>query len=236
MNWTPFELLYEDEHLLAINKPCHILVHPTKISEDTVSVLELLEEQLNAKLYPIHRLDRATSGVLIFGKSSSVAGQLSAQFREQLVDKTYLAILRGFIESTGIIDYAIGDHDDRNKPKKSAITHYGLLKQSELPIAIGRYPSSRFSLVEAKPKTGRRHQIRRHFSHLRHPIIGDKRHGDVKHNKYFAEVWAINRLLLHAIQLEFQHPIKEERINVHAPLGRLFLKALDYLQLDLEEK
>lgn len=230
-----FTILYEDEDILAIDKPCHILVHPTKITEDKVFVLPLLERQLGLRLLPIHRLDRPTSGVLLFAKNNRAAAHLSQQFREQSIQKTYHAIVRGYTEQEGLIDYAIGDHDDKTKPKREAITVYHCLAQSEVPLPIGRYPTARFSYVEARPKTGRRHQIRRHFAHLRHPIIGDKRHGDIKHNRYFWEDWNIKRMLLHASQLDLVHPVFEHKMTIQAPLDAAFQNALKLTDLIVDE-
>lgn len=232
MDWSPFDIIYEDESLVAMNKPCHILVHPTKISEDTVSVLPLLEQQLDMRLFPIHRLDRPTSGVLLFAKSSAAAAHLSEQFRKQDVEKVYLAIVRGYVEEQAVVDYAIGDPDDKSKPKRDAVTHYSRLAQSEVPYAINKYPQSRFSFVKAMPKTGRRHQIRRHFAHLRHPIMGDKRHGDIKYNKFFLKKWGWNRLFLHAYSLSFLHPNNHQLIHLEASLNQDFVAALERLLLN----
>ena len=228
---APFDILYEDDFLVAIHKPCGILVHRTRISEDKVFVLQLLRDQLGQILYPIHRLDRATSGVLIMAKDPATAGQLSEQFRAKKVEKKYKAIVRGFLPEKDTIDYPIGDYEDKSKPKQPAVTHYIRLSQSEVDIAIGRYPTSRFSMVEIMPETGRRHQIRRHFSHLRHPIIGDKRHGDVKHNKFFREVWGLGRMFLHAEVIGFEHPKKEAWIKISSEIPEAFLTVRELLDL-----
>jgi tRNA pseudouridine65 synthase len=222
-----FQILYQDEHYVAINKPCRILVHRSAISEDKVFVLQLLRDQLGQKIYPIHRLDRATSGVLIFGRTSEAASLLGKQMQEQLVKKTYLAIIRGYVDAQGTIDYPLAPEPDR--PKQEAITHYKKLNQSEMPFSVGKYPNSRYSLVEVTLETGRRHQIRRHFSHLRHPIINDRRHGDVKHNKYFENTIGTERLLLHAHKMKLYHPVQKEIIEIVAPLDEDFEKMIEYL-------
>jgi len=186
-----FPILYEDEHYIAIRKPCRILVHRTNISEDTVFVLQLLRDQINQRIYPVHRLDRATSGVLIFGKSSEAARLLGLQMQEKKIKKQYLAIVRGYVEDAATINYSLAP--EPHKPKQEAVTHYQKIQQAEMLFSVGRYPTSRYSLVNIQLETGRRHQIRRHFSHLRHPIINDRRHGDVKHNNYFREVLGIKK-------------------------------------------
>ena len=200
------------------------MVHRTGISEDKVFILQLLRDQLGQKIYPVHRLDRATSGVLIFGKSSEAASLLGRQMQEHLVKKTYLAVVRGFVEAAATIDYALAPEPE--KPKQEAITHYKKLKQAERPFSVGRYPTSRYSLVEVTLKTGRRHQIRRHFSHLRHPVINDRRHGDVKHNKYFEKEIGIERLLLHAQKMVLIHPFTDEKVAIIAPLDEDFERIL----------
>ena len=228
MSETPFPVLYEDASYIAINKPGGILVHRTSISEDTRFVLQLLRDQIGQRIYPIHRLDRATSGVLIFGKDKAAAGLLAAQFREKRVEKIYYAIIRGYVEESARIDYPISS--ERAKRAQEAVTYYRRVQQVELPFAVNRYPSSRYSLVRIQPETGRWRQIRKHFSHLRHPIIGDKKHGDIKHNKYFAQQWGIHHLLLHAYALQFQHPVLEENCRICAPFSEDFQKAMEVLK------
>lgn len=224
-----FEIIFEDEHYIAINKPCGILVHRTKISEDTVFVLQLLRDQIQQRIYPIHRLDRATSGVLIFGKDKESASLLGQLFMDKNIDKEYIAIIRGFVEEEASIDYPLTNV--LTQVKQDAITHYKRQQQSELDFEVNRYPTSRYSLVSIKTETGRRHQIRRHFAHLRHPIIGDKKHGDCKHNKYFQENFNLSRMLLHAQQLQFTHPFSNEAIQIIAPIDEKFKRAKTILKL-----
>ncbi|MCO6479147.1 MAG: tRNA pseudouridine(65) synthase TruC [Phaeodactylibacter sp.] len=224
-----FNILFEDEYLVAIDKPSGIMVHRTRISEDTRFVLQLLRDQLGRRLYPVHRLDRGTSGVLVFGKTREAAALLSEQFRDKGVGKKYLAIIRGYVEGEGTVDYPIAR--DASRPLREAVTHYTRLGQSEIPYAVGRYATARYSLVEARPVTGRHHQVRRHFAHIRHPVIGDKKHGDVKHNKFMREQWGISRLLLHASSLAFVHPVSGEKVSITAPLDDIFRTALGRLRL-----
>jgi len=226
---NPFEILFEDDVLIAINKPSGILVHRTKISEDRIFVLQLLRDQIGQRVYPIHRLDRGTSGVLIFGKSGEAAGALSEQFRDKAVEKNYLAIVRGYVEEQGVIDYPL-PHPRSGLPR-DALTRYAKLQQTELPTPVGRYATARYSLVDITLETGRTNQIRRHFAHIRHPVIGDKKKGDCKHNKYFEQELGIARLLLHASRFAFSHPVYGERIILTASLDEAFGKALEALKL-----
>lgn len=221
-----FPLLFSDSHYIAINKPPRILMHRTRISEDTVFVVQLLRDQLGQRVYPVHRLDRATSGVLIFGKTPEAAGRLGEQFMDKSVEKKYLAVVRGWTEEKDTIDYALDDPDS-GKGRLPAVTHFVTLGQSEIDAAIGlRYKTARFSLLEAEPETGRRHQIRKHLAHINHPVIGDKKHGDVKQNTYFREVFGMTRMLLHAATLTFRHPETRQLTIITAPIDPEFAEAL----------
>lgn len=221
-------IIFEDENFVAINKPYGLLVHRTKISEDTVFALQLLRDKIGQKVFPVHRIDRPTSGVLIFGKSSEAAQKLALLFREHTIEKEYLAVVRGFVEDSRTINSPL--KTERAKIEQEAITHFTRLDRNELPFAIGkRYKTARFSFVSVKIETGRTHQIRRHFSHIRHPIIGDVRHGDVKQNKYFKNELGIERMLLHAKILSFKNPYNKDQIIIEAELDKQFSTSLNLL-------
>jgi tRNA pseudouridine65 synthase len=223
----PFEILFEDEYYVAINKPYGILVHRTGISQDTEFVLQLLRNQLRQRIYPVHRLDRATSGVLIFGKNSESASLLGQCFQEKKVEKKYRAVVRGYVPERDTIDYPLEDAELRQS-LQPAVTHYWRIGQAEMPLAIGsRYTTARFSLVEVEPETGRRQQIRKHFAHIFHPIIGDRRHGDHPHNLYFRDVLDMDRMLLHGQMLHFQHPITGVPVKINAGIDDEFYKGLE---------
>lgn len=222
------EILYEDEFFVIVQKPVGILMHRTKMSEDKISLMQLLRDQLGYWVYTVHRLDRATSGIVLFGKNQTSANELSALFRKQSIDKKYLAILRGWVPDKGVIDYNLSDQETGRIVPQQAVTHYLCLGRSVIDAAIGlRYPTARFSLVSVVPLTGRRHQIRKHFAHLRHPVIGDKRHGDVKQNKYFSEEFGLNRMFLHALELSFNHPFFEKELKIHCPPDEHFIKGIE---------
>lgn len=227
----PFSILFEDEHFVAINKPPGLLMHRTRISEDNVFVVQLLRDQIGQRVYPVHRLDRATSGVLLFGKNAEAAGLMGEQVMEKTVEKKYLVIVRGWVPESDTIDYALEDPDS-GKGRLPAITHFVRLGTSEIDHAIGlRHKTARFSLVEAQLETGRRHQIRKHFAHLNYPVIGDKRHGDVKHNTYFREVFDLRRMFLHSMLLSFQHPYSLQTTAISAPVDEVFESTLHLLKL-----
>ena len=225
----PLPICYEDDQIIAINKPAGLLVHRTPISEDTVFALQLLRNQIGQRVYPIHRLDRATSGLLLFGKNQHAAGLIAEQFRNKTVEKQYVAIIRGFVEAEGVIDYPLVNKT--HLPPQEAITAYTRMDQTEMNFAVNRYPTSRYSLINIFPKTGRNHQIRRHFAHIRHPIIGDKKHGDCKHNKYFATHFETTQMMLHAMSLKFEHPNSSNELTLKANLPKAFTSMMQLLNL-----
>nr|WP_192823703.1 pseudouridine synthase [Rufibacter sp. LB8] len=214
------EILYEDAQYVAINKPNGLLVHRTRMAEEQKEfALQLLRDQLGIKVFPLHRLDRGTSGVLLFAKSAEAAAPLVQAFTDRQPDKTYVAVVRGYAPEAGTVDSPIRpDRDNGLKEPQDAVTHFSRLATVELPIAVGRYQTARYSLVKVKPETGRMHQIRKHFAHLRHYIIGDKKHGDWRHNLMFLEQLQSPTMLLHAASLIFEHPFTQQQIKITAPL------------------
>ncbi|MBR9911901.1 MAG: tRNA pseudouridine(65) synthase TruC [Gammaproteobacteria bacterium] len=222
-------ILYRDQWLVAINKPSGLLVHRSAIDRhETRFALQLLRDQLGQRVYPVHRLDKPTSGVLLFALDPDSARALSQAMEEQRVQKTYLAVVRGYAEPAGLIDHPLteeldkySDHKARqNKPAQAAVTRYQCLATRELDVAIETYPQSRYSLVQCQPQTGRKHQIRRHMKHIGHPIIGDAKHGRGRHNRYFKDHLGAGRLLLHAASLQLQHPLSRQPLQITAPLDQ----------------
>ena len=202
------------------------MVHRTNITEDKVFILQLLRDQISHHVYPAHRLDRGTSGVLLFAKSGEIAAHLGAQFRDQEILKEYVAIIRGFVNDNGIIDSPL---KDAHGAYQNAETRFERIHEKEVLFAVNRYPTSRYSYVKIKPLSGKYHQIRRHFAHIRHPIIGDKKHGDCKHNKYLSIHYGLGRMLLHANELQFKHPLTNCVINLKAKMDddfRRFIRLL----------
>ncbi|MGW7675557.1 tRNA pseudouridine(65) synthase TruC [Shewanella sp. S23-S33] len=221
------EILYEDEHLVAIHKPAGLLVHRSYLARrERFFAMQLTRDLVGCHVFPVHRLDRPTSGVLLFAKSSEVANALCEQFASHTVEKQYLALVRGNMHESGVLDYALkveldelGDKNaDPNKAAQEAVTAYEPLLNTEIPYPSGRYSTSRFALVRLSPKTGRKHQLRRHMAHLRHPIVGDTTHGDGKQNAFFREHFGINRLWLIAKKLTFTHPITQTRLSIETEL------------------
>lgn len=218
------DILYQDEHLVAINKPHDLLVHRSSIAADVqVFALQLLRDQLGQPVYPAHRLDRKTAGVLLFALNKETEIAMQQQFMNNEVKKHYLAIVRGFSPDEGEIDYPLAKE---NGTLQDAFTRYKTLLRAELDVPFGKHPTSRYSLVEAAPETGRMHQLRRHFSHIFHPIIGDRTHGCNKQNKLFKDRWEMTTMMLHASQLQFIHPVTKAMVQVDAPLRPEFLSVM----------
>lgn len=227
----PLTLLYQDEYLVAVHKPSGLLVHRSALSRgETEFLLQRLRDQIGQRVYPVHRLDRPTSGVMVFALSSAVAASLCEAFSEQQVDKRYLAVVRGAAPEREWLEYALREEDGirpkAEMPAMPAATEITRLDSVELPVQVDRYPKARYSLVEARPLTGRRHQIRRHLSRRGYPIIGDARHGKGVHNRFFAQRLEAPRLLLAATHLAFEHPLLGQRIEIEcaldAPMQALF--------------
>jgi len=221
---SPLDILYRDESVVAVYKPAGLLVHRSAIDRhETAFAVQMLREQLQQRVYTVHRLDKPTSGVMIFAFSSGDAARLSDQFQQRKVTKNYAALVRGFMPAEGSVDYAYAKRFDPLDPathdrdrKQSAITHYKCLRQFELNIPIDRYQSARFSLLQLKPETGRKHQIRRHMKHLSHPIAGDTTYGDGKQNKLLREHFNCQRLMLTANRLQFEHPQSGQNMDIKA--------------------
>ncbi|MDI1277825.1 tRNA pseudouridine(65) synthase TruC [Methylobacter sp.] len=236
-------VLYQDEFLVAINKPAGLLVHRSDIDRhETRFAVQLLRDQLGQKVFPLHRLDKPTAGVLVFGLNPEIARKMMTIFMADSVEKTYLAVVRGYSAERAMIDYPLQEQLDKmtdrlaqqDKAAQVAITHYQRLATVELPFAVGRYPSSRYSLLQLSPKTGRKHQLRRHLKHVFHPIIGDTTHGDGKHNDFFRRQLNCRQLLLASTQLNFLHPVTGQMLEIKAPLDAGFSRIVTGLNWNMD--
>lgn len=213
----PLEVLYQDADLVAVHKPSGLLVHRGWAS-DARPVLQRLRDQLRERVYPVHRLDRATSGVLLFAKRAEMASLVGKMFRERSVEKKYLALCRGKDPGLKRVDHPLADTLEGEK--KEAVTEFRLLGSWE-----------RYGLYEARPLTGRVHQIRRHLKYASHPLVGDVRYGKGEHNRLFRERFGFERLALHCHSLAFVHPKSGERLEIHAPLAEDFRRLVEQLEL-----
>lgn len=229
------EILYQDEYIVAVNKPAGMLVHRSWLDRhETQFVMQTLRDQIGQHVFPIHRLDRPTSGVLLFALNSEIANLLCQQFEEKTVEKSYLAVVRGYLIGAAQIDYPLKIQLDKiadkfaqeDKAPQSAVTNYEGLQTIEMPWAIGKYQTARYSLVRLIPHTGRKHQLRRHMKHIFHPILGDTQYGDLHQNRGLTEQTGVIRLMLHAEKLIFNHPVTQERIEIRAELDEQWNKLM----------
>jgi tRNA pseudouridine65 synthase len=222
------QVLHRDSHVVVIDKPSGLLVHRSPIDRhETRFALQLLRDQLGQRVFPVHRLDKGTSGALAFALDRESAAVLALAFATGAVAKTYLAVVRGWPCDSGVIERALASVVDPYDPSPSGVvrearTSFRTLRRAELPVCVDRYPTSRYALVELVPDTGRRHQLRRHLAHVAHPIIGDSTYGKGRHNRLFAERYGVRRLMLACVRLEFDHPITGRRIDVNVDPGPEF--------------
>ncbi len=218
-------LIYGDEHLVAIDKPPGLLVHRTQLAAgEDEAALQLLRDQLGRTVWPVHRLDRGTSGVLLFALSAEVASALGAMFEGGRMHKRYLALVRGWpAADEGVVDHPLARDPElpsAGQPLLDAQTRWRVLQRLDWPIATHpNFPTTRVALLEAEPLQGRRHQIRRHLKHLAHPILGDATHGKGPLNRAVAAHLGVNRLWLHAQQLQFAHPVSGAPLTLQAELN-----------------
>ncbi|BCL74782.1 tRNA pseudouridine synthase TruC [Jeongeupia sp. HS-3] len=228
MSRETLPLLYRDEYLVAVHKPSGLLVHRSMIDRhETRFAMQIVRNQLGQRVYPVHRLDKGTSGILMFALDQDTARTLTAAFETRAVEKTYLAVVRGWLPEAGCIDHPLARLIDAYEfagdavatSAQDAVTDYRRLASTELDIAVDRYPTSRYSLAELSPLTGRRHQLRRHLKHASHPIIGDATYGKGRHNRMFAERFGVARMLLACVDLKLAHPVSGEALELGCPLA-----------------
>ncbi|MBX3211399.1 MAG: pseudouridylate synthase [Labilithrix sp.] len=212
-------LLYVDDHVVVADKPSGLLVHRGWDNDDDVAMFRV-RDAIGAYVHPIHRLDRGTSGALLFARTSEAAATLHAAFEARSVDKQYLALVRGHAPEAGVIDHPIPKSEDG--PRVPALTWFEL---------VARSPVDRCSLVLARPETGRLHQIRRHLRHIDHPLVGDVTYGSGAINRHYRAAYALHRLALHAYRLAFDHPVTGARVAIEAPVPADLGAALDQLGL-----
>lgn len=231
-------IVYRDEHLVVINKPSGLLVHRSPIDRhETRFAVQLLRDQLDGQhVFPVHRLDKPTSGLLVFALNPEVARTLSDNFNDKALKKHYLAMCRGYMPSQ-TLDYALSvkldriadKHRQQDKAAQAASTDFTTLATCELPYAVDRYPVSRYSLVLCQPHTGRKHQIRRHLKHAGHPIIGDAKHGKSVHNRFFAQHFGADHLLLSAVGLDLTHPVTGVQLQLRCPAAPKFVHTVQQI-------
>lgn len=222
---TPLlQVLHLDSELVAVDKPPGLLVHPSAIdAHENVTAVQLLREQLGEPVWPLHRLDKGTSGVLLFGRHVQAARDWGRAFEAGEVRKRYLALVRGWPGESGLVDQPLARDPERpsaGQARLPAATRWRRLACFEWPFRVDeRHASSRYALVEAWPLTGRRHQIRRHFKHIAHPLVGDTTHGKGAHNRAVGQWLGVQRLWLHAAEVELHRPGQSAPVRVRAGCG-----------------
>ncbi len=198
-----FEILDHSANLCVVHKPAGWLTHRTALAPKEWGILEVVEKQLSLPhpLSAVHRLDRATSGVLVLAKTPEATRAWSDRFQKQEIQKRYLCLVRGWINESGVIEQPLARND--NSAPQPARTRYRLIAPLEARVVVHpRYATARYSLVEAWPESGKTHQIRKHFEHLRHPLVGDTLYGEGRHNRFFRETIGFQGLALHAVELK----------------------------------
>ncbi|QOD61341.1 pseudouridine synthase [Polaribacter haliotis] len=210
-------IIFEDEHILCVSKPNNMLVHHAhhsrNVSEET-SLLQYIMDEKGLKVYPIHRLDRKTSGIILLAKEKGFVSKFQELFTNNEIEKTYYGIVRGFAPDEKTIDSPVKGRDAN--VHKEALTYLKTIEKVTLEIPVKPYDSSRYSLVELKPKTGRMHQLRVHANKISNPLIGDPKYGDKNHNIMFEENFNCANMFLHAGRLEFTHPFSLEKLVLKA--------------------
>lgn len=209
------EIIYQDEYCIFVSKPNNVLVHHAhhsrnKIDED--SLLQLLVNQTGHKFYPIHRLDRKTSGIILLAKDRSYVSKFQELFTNNEIQKIYYGVVRGFAPESKVIDSPVKGRDA--EVYKEAETHLILLDNIVLDIPVKPYDTSRYSLVEMRPKTGRMHQLRIHMNKISHPLINDAKYGDKNHDVMYEQQFGWKNLFLHAGSLEFKHPFTGKKLKL----------------------
>ncbi len=225
------EILYRDGHLLAVNKPAGVMVHRSRLERtERGSLVQTLRRHTGMPIYPVHRLDRPTSGVLLFALRPDAARTLAQHFARKQIGKVYAAIVRGWTDPEGRVDIPLAPdaYADRSlQTPKPARTDYRRLATIELPHPVGPYESCRYALAEIRPATGRTHQIRRHMRFISHPVVGDTTYGDGKHNRFFRSHMECRRMMLSAVEISFPHPADGRQTTVTAPLDEAFRGVLE---------
>lgn len=226
-------ILYRDDSLIAVHKPAGLLVHRSVLDRhETRFALQMLRDQIGRPVFPVHRLDKGTSGVLLFALDREVGRLLNRQFERGEVSKRYLAVVRGHPPESGEIDHPLRRMADEQAgiaaraAAQPARTRYRRLATVELPYRVDRYPSSRYALVELAPLTGRWHQLRRHMKHIAHPVIGDATHGKGQHNRLFQALFGHPRLLLAATEMRLVHPVSGLALRLQAGLAEDFAEVI----------
>jgi tRNA pseudouridine65 synthase len=236
---NPLKILFRDEHLIAVFKPAGLLVHRSQTTLPQESILlQALRDQIGSFVFPVHRLDRPTAGIILFGLNRLSAAKMVQLFTDRSVDKYYQALVCGFTPGSFVVDRPLEEkfnleadqHRETDNPTQDARTEFSRIEQYELPQEANEDSACRYSLLEIKPHTGRSHQIRRHLHHASFPVIGDHRHGDDEQNRRIFEKTGVCRMLLTAARLDFRHPYTGEMLTIATGRGSEFDRVVSYMR------
>ena len=223
------EILYRDDAVVAVHKPPGLMVHRSALDRrETRFAVQILRAELGRRVFPVHRLDRGTSGVLLFAFDASTAARLGGAFESRALVKRYLAVVRGWPEPAGSIEHPLRRLEDgkdvgaADAPRQDARTDYRRLACAAVPIPSRHHDTTRVALLELFPRSGRQHQIRRHLKHISHPVLGDATYGKGPLNRAFAALFGTGRLLLACVDLHLAHPADGRPLRLHAPLEPAF--------------
>ena len=231
----PIEILYQDAWLVAVHKPPGMLVHRTAEARDRGPfLLQEVRDLLGRRVWPVHRLDRATSGLILFALDAETAAVLGRDFRNGRIAKSYVALVRGQPACWGVIDHPLRPTRRGPGPGRPARTRFRTLGLCELPWPVPPHPAARYGLVALHPETGRRHQLRRHLKHVSHPVVGDTTYGDGRHNRIFRDRLSLSGLMLASTGLDLEHPRAGGVLHLRAPLRRDFSALVETLLPDLD--
>ena len=220
------EIIYQDNYCLLVTKPNNVLVHHAHHSRNKIeeeSLIQLIENQFGKRYYPIHRLDRKTSGIILLASKREYVASFQALFTNNEIQKIYYGVVRGFSQDNKVINSPVKGRDAL--VYREAETHLNCLDKIELNIPVKPYDSSRYSLVELKPKTGRMHQLRIHMNKVSTPLINDAKYGDKNHDLMYAKEFGWKNLFLHAGSLEFIHPFTNKKLILKSSFSE------DWIQL-----
>jgi len=238
---TELRICYRDSTVVVVDKPAGMLVHRSGIDAgETVFLMQTLRDQLGQHVFPVHRLDKPTSGLVIFALDPEGARAMSSLFELGEIEKSYLAFVRGHTVPALKINHPLRDEVDSKGRKtkegtvREAATELRTLATWTVPEPVDRYPEARYSELELKPRTGRYRQLRRHMKHISHPILGDVRYGKGSHNRFIEDRIGIRRLWLHAKTLVFKHPVSGVRLTVDSDMPADFTAMRGWLDRSLE--
>lgn len=232
-------ILYQDSSIIIVDKPAGLFIHPNQYTQNKPNCVNILGGIVQKKVLTCHRLDRRTSGAVVFALRKDAASHVTTQFKHKEVKKRYLALVRGYLDEEVYTNRPIKDFYSNEKKYLEAESKirplaHGSLPDNLVPEDMKDIRETRFSLVEVELYTGKTHQARSHLSALSHPVIGDNLHGDKRQNNLFQEVFHTEEMFLRSAFLEFLHPADKKTITVTLGPAKSWRPILEQLQFPAE--